>query len=196
MTRHTRPQAERLEAIALTVNRTGNAVNVTFGLYVAAYALAGAGVGYLIRDSWRAVAGGAGIGAFVGLLLFTAAAWGIAHDALARQGGADEDEWDFARTAPGRLSRLPDGVTALALWSYLIDIASGSVTLSQRGAAAHGFSQATANAIKDWVIGLGWYTVTNEGNAAGDWTEDGERVLSLLRRTPPATWNQIVEEMG
>lgn len=99
----------------------------------------------------------------------------------------------FMPTATNSMRRLPDGVDEFRLWQYLVNVARGRVTLSQEGAAEHGFDRDQSNEIKDWLIAVGWWHWTNEANATGEWTDEGGRVLNMLSRPVPALWQEIVD---
>jgi hypothetical protein len=103
---------------------------------------------------------------------------------------------EFARFGPRTLRRLPDRVDEFRLWQYMVAVAKNRVTLSQDGAATMGLDRDQSNAVKDWLAAVGWWEWTNRDNATGEWTERGSQVLEMLRREPPALWDEIVEEVG
>lgn len=104
------------------------------------------------------------------------------------------DDWGFTRQGEGSWRRLPDGVSELQMWQYLSGVAAEHVTLSQRGAEEYGLDRDQSNAVKEWLIRIGWWRWLNEENGSGEFTAQGRRVLERLREG--ALWNEVISEVN
>lgn len=163
MTRRTRPQAERLEAIAFSIDRASGGINTTLLIVVLAAALSGAGVGYWLRGDLRAAAGGAGVTGFVAVVFVVAASWDLARCAITRQPEPTDDDDRFTQTGPRTLRRLPDGWTRAQYTEYMTAVLDDDddTGFNQRDAAAFGHDRAKFNALVKWMADRGWYRYSN-----------------------------------
>lgn len=196
MTRHTRDQIERLEAISFGINRVARGLNWTLLIVVAGAALAGGSIGYWLQGTWRAAFGGGGwaaLLAIIGLVVFT---WDIVRRAIDQtQRPVDEGDvviGDLVRTGE-REWRAPTeppfrDVRRLGLcWRWLRDIHYGDATFSQdgtntkRGGCSYGLTRQEVSHIKEWAITTArWYFWINETNGSGDWTVRGREAIATL----------------
>jgi hypothetical protein len=76
-----------------------------------------------------------------------------------------------------RVPRLPIPEKRHALWQWLRAVRNGYAKVSERGGRRtdggnrYGFEADEVATVKDWMIDLGWYEVTNPANASGDVTD-------------------------
>lgn len=196
MTRHTRPQVERMEAVSLGVQRVFNAFNWTLLIFIGSMALAGGGIGYWIEGTERSTIGGAGWGAFVGAIFALAITWDLARRALAREGAHEPARAvDIGRPVQTgeRQWRIPvappfDDARRLRICrQWLRDVHFGDATFSQdgtstqRGGCSYGLTRQEVSRLKEWAIEVAtWYYWINESNGSGGWTARGRAAIREL----------------
>ena len=185
MTRRTRPEVERLNAISHAVNRVSGSARDILLFVAVGMALGVAAIVYaLTAGDVTMTLGGAGIGAVLGIVYVLTLSWDLAKAALVMSRRVEADGGTVGRIAPNAWITAADGWTWDSQRDYLIDVRDGRARFSQRGAAEYGYEAEAFNALLSRMVLLGLYETNNadrlDNRNGGTWTEEGRDMLRYL----------------